>query len=142
MKYLQSRNFPHFMGPEVSVGSILRHLNPANNSRSCLGKINFIFSFTFTLRSSNWCVCLRFSTKMLCAFLISDMCATCPFHPIPFNMITLIIFGEDKHLIMYLFLHGFMEIVRSHVNSVYRNVTEYQLSSFTKSDDLKLHCKN
>jgi len=53
------------MKPEVSLGSILSHLNLVYTLMSCLSKIKFIATLTFIFRFSNWFVCFRFSTKTL-----------------------------------------------------------------------------
>ena len=53
------------MKPEFLLGSILSHLNLVYNLMSCLSEIKFIATLTFILRSSNWSVCFRFSTKTL-----------------------------------------------------------------------------
>jgi len=59
------RKFPHFMKPEVSLGSVLSHLNLVYILMSCLSKIKLIATLAFVLRSSKWSVCFRFSTKTL-----------------------------------------------------------------------------
>jgi len=55
-----------------------------------------ILIFSFHLHLGLFPSC--FPTKILYAFLISSMCATCPIHLILLDLITLIIFGEVYNL--------------------------------------------
>jgi hypothetical protein len=77
---------------------ILSQVNPAHIPISSLFKIHF-------KKSSHLCVCFPsglfpsiFLTKILYAFPVSQMLGTCLFHPILFDLIILIIFGEKYEL--------------------------------------------
>jgi hypothetical protein len=73
---------------------VLSHMHPFHILPSYFLKIHSNIIFTFTPRSYEWYFPFRFSTKILYAFLISPMHATCPTHLVLLDWITLIIFGK------------------------------------------------
>jgi len=96
-------NFLSFMEPvcslqcsqEPTTGRILRQTNLFHTLSPYFPKVHSNIIHPSLPGSSEWSLPFSFPTKILYAFLISSVHATCPAHLILLDLITLMTFGEE-----------------------------------------------
>jgi len=91
---LWNLKFYYYVYKNLLLFPVLSQMHLVHTSQPCFPKIYSTITLPSMPTSYKWSFSYRFSTKILYAFLISPIHATCPAHPILLHLIVLIMFGE------------------------------------------------